>query len=51
VTVPAGVTAARAAGIGYVVGVDRHGAETLRAAGADVVVADLAELLDPLLGD
>ena len=26
-------------------------AETLREAGADVVVADLADLLDPILGD
>jgi beta-phosphoglucomutase-like phosphatase (HAD superfamily) len=46
-TLPAGVAAARAAGAGFVVGVDRHGAETLRRAGADVVVADLSELLDP----
>ena len=46
-TLPAGVTAARAAGIGFVVGVDRHGVTALRDAGADVVVADLAELLDP----
>jgi beta-phosphoglucomutase family hydrolase len=42
----AGVEAGRAGGFGYVVGVDRLGqAEQLRAAGADVVVADLAELL------
>jgi HAD superfamily hydrolase (TIGR01509 family) len=46
-TLPAGVAAARAAGAGFVVGVDRHGAEALRRAGADVVVADLSELLDP----
>ena len=49
-TLPAGVQAARAAGIGFTVGVDRHGRETLTRAGADVVVADLAELLDQALG-
>ena len=43
----AGIEAARAGGFGYVVGVDRVGqAEALRARGADVVVSDLAELLD-----
>jgi len=42
----AGVEAGRAGGFGYVVGVDRLGhAEALRAAGADVVVKDLEELL------
>jgi beta-phosphoglucomutase family hydrolase len=42
----AGVAAGRAGGFGYVVGVDRAGrAAALRASGADVVVADLAELL------
>jgi beta-phosphoglucomutase family hydrolase len=42
----AGVEAGRAGGFGWVVGVDRTGhAEELRARGADVVVADLAELL------
>jgi beta-phosphoglucomutase-like phosphatase (HAD superfamily) len=46
-TLPAGVAAARAAGVGFVVGLDRHGKDTLRSAGADVVVADLSELLDP----
>jgi beta-phosphoglucomutase family hydrolase len=42
----AGVAAGRAGGFGLVVGVDRagHGAE-LRAGGADIVVADLAELM------
>ncbi len=41
-----GVAAGRAGGFGYVVGVDRVGqAEALQAAGADVVVQDLAELL------
>jgi beta-phosphoglucomutase family hydrolase len=40
-----GVQAGRAGGFGYVVGVDRVGqADALRDAGADVVVADLAEL-------
>jgi beta-phosphoglucomutase family hydrolase len=44
----AGVSAARAGRFGLVVGVDRVGhAEDLRAHGADVVVADLAELLEP----
>ncbi|MBX7269387.1 beta-phosphoglucomutase family hydrolase [Micromonospora sp. Llam7] len=43
----AGVEAGRAGGFGYVVGVDRAGqADELRAHGADVVVADLADLLD-----
>ncbi len=43
----AGVAAGRAGGFGYVVGVDRVGqADALREHGADVVVADLAELLD-----
>lgn len=42
----AGVEAGRAGGFGLVVGVDRVGrADALRAAGADVVVHDLAELL------
>jgi beta-phosphoglucomutase family hydrolase len=43
----AGVAAGRAGRFGFVVGVDRVGqAEALRAHGADIVVADLAELLD-----
>jgi beta-phosphoglucomutase family hydrolase len=43
----AGVEAGRAGGFGFVVGVDRVGqAEALRQHGADIVVADLAELLD-----
>jgi len=43
----AGVEAGRAGGFGWVVGVDRTGqAEALRARGADVVVQDLAELLE-----
>ena len=43
----AGVAAGRAGGFGFVVGVDRLGqAAELRKHGADVVVADLAELLD-----
>ena len=43
----AGVEAGRAGGFGCVVGVDRVGqADALRQHGADVVVADLAELLD-----
>jgi beta-phosphoglucomutase family hydrolase len=43
----AGVTAGRAGRFGYVVGVDRTGqASALREHGADVVVTDLAELVD-----
>jgi beta-phosphoglucomutase family hydrolase len=43
----AGVEAGRAGGFGFVVGVDRVGhADALRAHGADVVVKDLAELLE-----
>jgi beta-phosphoglucomutase family hydrolase len=43
----AGVAAGRAGEFGFVVGVDRVGqADELRAHGADVVVTDLAELLD-----
>jgi beta-phosphoglucomutase family hydrolase len=44
----AGVEAGRAGGFGWVVGVDRTGhPDELRDHGADVVVADLAELLGP----
>jgi beta-phosphoglucomutase family hydrolase len=43
----AGVAAGRAGGFGFVVGVDRVGqAEALKEHGADVVVKDLAELLE-----
>ena len=43
----AGVAAGRAGGFGFVVGVDRVGqADALRDRGADVVVGDLAELLE-----
>jgi beta-phosphoglucomutase-like phosphatase (HAD superfamily) len=43
----AGVTAGRAGGFGFVVGVDRVGQrDVLLAHGADVVVSDLAELLE-----
>ncbi|MDQ6811947.1 MAG: hypothetical protein M3Z95_08630, partial [Actinomycetota bacterium] len=43
----AGVQAGRAGGFGFVVGVDRVGqAQELREHGADIVVGDLAELLD-----
>jgi HAD superfamily hydrolase (TIGR01509 family) len=43
----AGVAAGRAGRFGFVVGVDRAGqAEALREHGADIVVNDLAELLD-----
>jgi len=44
----AGVEAGRAGGFGFVIGVDREGqAEALREHGADLVVTDLAELMDP----
>jgi beta-phosphoglucomutase family hydrolase len=43
----AGVESGKAGGFGFVVGVDRLGqADALRAHGADVVVTDLADLLD-----
>jgi beta-phosphoglucomutase family hydrolase len=43
----AGVAAGRAGGFGFVVGVDRVGqADALRERGADVVVTDLAQLLE-----
>jgi beta-phosphoglucomutase family hydrolase len=43
----AGVAAGRAGRFGYVVGVDRVGqADALRSHGADIVVTDLAELMD-----
>jgi beta-phosphoglucomutase-like phosphatase (HAD superfamily) len=43
----AGVAAGRAGRFGFVVGVDRTGqAAALRQHGADVVVSDLAELLE-----
>ena len=43
----AGIQAARAGGFGLVVGVDREGSgDALRTEGADVVVTDLAELLN-----
>jgi HAD superfamily hydrolase (TIGR01509 family) len=45
----AGVAAGRVGGFGYVVGVDRAGqAAALKDHGADIVVADLGELLDRL---
>jgi beta-phosphoglucomutase family hydrolase len=43
----AGVEAGRAGAFGYVIGVDRHGdPDGLAQRGADIVVADLAELLE-----
>ena len=42
-----GVEAGRRGGFGLVIGVDRHGdAQALRENGADIVVTDLAEMLD-----
>ena len=47
-TEPAGAAAGRAAGFARVIGVDRTGQPSLlRDSGADVVVTDLAELIDP----
>ena len=47
-TTPAGIAAARAAGVGLIVAVHRHGdGEVLRASEADVVVGDLSDLLGP----
>jgi HAD superfamily hydrolase (TIGR01509 family) len=44
----AGVAAGHAGRFGFVVGIDRTGqADALRARGGDIVVSDLAELLDP----
>jgi HAD superfamily hydrolase (TIGR01509 family) len=45
-TTPVGIQAARAAGIRLVVAVARDGSDTLDGAGADLVVSDLAQLLD-----
>ena len=45
----AGVAAGRAGGFGIVIGVDRVGqARGLLGHGADIVVQDLSDLLDPL---
>jgi HAD superfamily hydrolase (TIGR01509 family) len=50
-TTTGGIRAARAAGLGFVVGVDRAGdAPELTAAGADLVVTDLADLLGSAAG-
>jgi len=49
-TMAPGVAAGRNAGFREVVAVERHGgSETMRREGADVVVRDLDELLDPVL--
>jgi beta-phosphoglucomutase-like phosphatase (HAD superfamily) len=49
-SLPAGVAAGHRAGFGEVIAVERHGAtETMREQGADLVVRDLDELLDPAL--
>jgi HAD superfamily hydrolase (TIGR01509 family) len=49
-TTAEGIEAARAAGFAFVVAVDRAGrGDALRAQGADVVVDDLATLVDPAL--
>jgi beta-phosphoglucomutase-like phosphatase (HAD superfamily) len=46
VTSAPAVTAARTAGFRLIVGVDQHGGAALTAAGADLVIGGLAELLD-----
>jgi HAD superfamily hydrolase (TIGR01509 family) len=47
-TTPAGITAARAAEFRLVIAVDRHGhGRALRESDADLVIDDLADLLDP----
>jgi beta-phosphoglucomutase-like phosphatase (HAD superfamily) len=49
-TVALGVAAGRRAGFGEIVAVERHGrGDVMRREGADVVVRDLDELLDPTL--
>ena len=46
----AGVQAGHAGGFGLIIGVDRHNqAQALREQGAEIVVADLGELLSPLM--
>jgi HAD superfamily hydrolase (TIGR01509 family) len=46
-TTPAGIQAARSAGIGVIIAVEREGTlDTLHAAGPDVIVSDLAQLLE-----
>jgi HAD superfamily hydrolase (TIGR01509 family) len=45
-TTPSGIAAARAAGVGFIVAVHRHGdGDVLRASEADAVVGDLTDLL------
>jgi HAD superfamily hydrolase (TIGR01509 family) len=49
-TMPAGVAAGRRAGFGEVIAVERHGAtDAMHQQGADLVIRDLDELLDPAL--
>ena len=51
-TTRAGIVAGHAAGVHRVIGVDRTGhAASLRERGADRVVTDLGDLIDPVLGD
>ena len=51
-TTPAGISAARAAGVRLAVGVDREGhSRALRASDADLVINDLTELLDRRLAE
>jgi HAD superfamily hydrolase (TIGR01509 family) len=48
-TTAAGISAARSAGVGRVIGVDRGGASLSSVSGADVVVSELADLISPEL--
>jgi beta-phosphoglucomutase-like phosphatase (HAD superfamily) len=50
-TTLAGVEAAKFAGIGFVIAVERHGGEALLKQGADRVVTSLSDLIDPAIDD
>ena len=50
-TTLAGVEAAKLAGVGFVIAVERHGGDALRRQGADRVVTDLGDLIDPAIDD
>ena len=48
-TTLAGVEAAKLAGVGFVIAVERHGGDALRRQGADRVVTSLGDLIDPAI--
>lgn len=50
-TTLAGVKAAKSAGVGFVIAVERHGGEALLKQGADRVVTSLSDLIDPAIDD